>query len=84
MGKKVGASNRLPKGKTQEGINYCININQEETLKVFLNDGEVPLDNNATAGVLRSLCLHKHAWKQHQWCKIQRDHLQHNGNSKGE
>ena len=38
--KEVGVSNRLPKGKTLEGINYC--INQEETLKVFLNDGEVP------------------------------------------
>ena len=23
--KEVGASNRLPKGKTLEGINYCIN-----------------------------------------------------------
>ena len=40
--KEVGSSNRLPKGKTREGINYC--INQEEALKVFLNDGEVPFD----------------------------------------
>ena len=32
-------------------------------MKVFLNDGEVPLDNNATEGELRSFCLHKHAWK---------------------
>ena len=47
--------------KTLEGINYC--INQEEALKVFLNDGDVPLDNNATEGALRSFCLHKHAWK---------------------
>ena len=30
---------------------------------MFLNDGEVPFDNNATEGALRSLCLHKHAWK---------------------
>ena len=59
--KEVGASDRLPKGKTLEGINYC--INQEEALKVFLNDGEVPLDNNVTEGALRSFCLHKHAWK---------------------
>ncbi|MEY8534170.1 transposase [Blautia pseudococcoides] len=42
-------------------MNYC--INQEEALKVFLNDGEVPLDNNVTEGALRSFCLHKHAWK---------------------
>ena len=59
--KEIQASGRLSKGKTLDGINYC--INQEETLKVFLDDGEVPLDNNATEGALRSFCLHKHAWK---------------------
>ena len=59
--KEIQTSGRLTKGKTLEGINYC--INQEEALKVFLDDGEVPLDNNATEGSLRSLCLHKHAWK---------------------
>ena len=46
-------------GKKLEGINYC--INQEEALKVFLDDGEVSLDNNVTEGALRSCCLHKHA-----------------------
>ena len=30
---------------------------------MFLNDGEVPLDNNVTEEALRSFCLHKHAWK---------------------
>ena len=59
--KEIRESGRLIKGKTLEGINYC--INQEEALKVFLDDGEVPLDNNATEGALRSFCLHKHAWK---------------------
>lgn len=59
--KEIQTSGRLTKGKTLEGINYC--INQEEALKVFLDDGEVPLDNNATEGSLRSFCLHKHAWK---------------------
>ena len=59
--KEVESAGRLSKGKTLEGIHYC--INQEEALKVFLNDGEVPLDNNATEGALRSFCLHKHAWK---------------------
>ena len=59
--KEIQISGRLSKGKTLEGINYC--INQEEALKVFLDDGEVPLDNNATEGALRSFCLHKHAWK---------------------
>lgn len=44
-----------------EGINYC--LNQEETLKVFFDDWEVSLDNNAIEGALRSFFLHKHAWK---------------------
>lgn len=47
--------------KTKDGIRYS--INQEEQLKVFLSDPEVPLDNNATEGALRSFCLHKHTWK---------------------
>ena len=59
--KELESACRLPKGKTLEGIHYC--INQEEALKVFLDDGEVPLDNNETEGALRSFCLHKHAWK---------------------
>lgn len=59
--KEVQSAGRLPKGKTLEGINYC--INQEEALEVFLNDGEVPLNNNATESPFRSFCLHKHAWK---------------------
>ena len=29
---------------TRKGIQYC--INQEEYLREFLNDGEIPLDNN--------------------------------------
>ncbi len=59
--KEIQISGRLTKGKTLEGINHC--INQEEALKVFLDDGEAPLDNNATEGALRSFCLHKHTWK---------------------
>ena len=46
---------------TIKGLNYC--INQEENLKVFLNDADVPLDNNETEASLMSFCLHKHAWK---------------------
>lgn len=47
--------------KTKEGITYS--INQERQLKVFLDDPEVPMDNNATEGALRTFCLHKHTWK---------------------
>lgn len=35
----------------------------QEFLKVFLNDPEVPMDNNETEASLRNFCLHKHAWK---------------------
>lgn len=60
--KKIQENGTVPaKSKTMEGINYC--INHEESLKVFLTDGEVPLDNNATEASLRSFCLHKHTWR---------------------
>lgn len=59
--KKIQNSSQLSKGKTLDGISYC--INHEDNLKVFLDNGEVPLDNNATEGALRSFCLHKHTWK---------------------
>ena len=45
---EVQTAGRLPQGKT---------------LGEFQNDGEVLLDNNVIEGVLRSFCLHKHAWK---------------------
>ena len=47
--------------KTKRGISYS--LNHEKALCIFLEDGEVPLDNNATEGALRSFCLHKHTWK---------------------
>ena len=59
--RNIKSNNGLSKGKTQEGIDYC--LNHEESLKVFLDDGEVPMDNNATEGALRTFCLHKHTWK---------------------
>ena len=59
--KEIQSKNLLSRGKTLDGINYC--INQEKSLKAFLEDGEIPMDNNATESALRSFCLHKHAWK---------------------
>lgn len=47
--------------KTKDGIRYS--LNHQKALRMFLEDGEVPLDNNATEGALRSFCLHKHTWK---------------------
>lgn len=59
--KDVKISNTLLSSKTLEGINYS--LNHEKQLCLFLENGEVPLDNNATEGALRSFCLHKHTWK---------------------
>ena len=43
---KEQVATMLPKGKTMDGLNYC--INQEKYLRVFLEDGEVPIDNSAS------------------------------------
>lgn len=59
--KEIQIKNQLSRGKTLDGINYC--INQEVSLKAFLEDGDIPMDNNATESALRSFCLHKHTWK---------------------
>ena len=59
--KEIQSKNQLSRGKTLDGINYC--INQEASLKDFLEDGDIPMDNNATESALRSFCLHKHTWK---------------------
>lgn len=59
--KEIQTKNQLSRGKTLDGINYC--INQEVSLKAFLEDGDIPMDNNATESALRSFCLHKHTWK---------------------
>lgn len=50
----------LPKGKTAEGLNYS--VNQEQYLRVFLEDGEVPIDNSACERALRTFCVGKKNW----------------------
>lgn len=51
----------LPKSKTGEAITYC--INQEKYLRVFLTDGNVPIDNNAAERAIRPFCLGKKNWQ---------------------
>ncbi len=52
---------RIPKkGKTWEGFQYC--LNQEKYLKVFLDDGEVPMHNNAAEQSIRGFCIGKKNW----------------------
>lgn len=48
------------KSKTWEGFNYS--INQEKYLKVFLDDGDVPMDNNAAEQSIRGFCIGKKNW----------------------
>ena len=50
----------LPKGETAKGINYC--LNQEKYLKVFLSDGEVPIDNLASERALRTFTIGRKNW----------------------
>lgn len=55
-------------------------------IKVFLDDGEVPLDNNATEGLCAaSACTNMHGSRSTVLMVHNRkDHLQYHGNSKGE
>lgn len=48
------------KGKTYNGFNYS--INQEKYLRAFLDDGEVPMDNNAAEQSIRGFCIGKKNW----------------------
>lgn len=50
----------LPKSETGKGFTYC--LNQEKYLKVFLEDGNVPADNNAAESSIRGFCIGKHNW----------------------
>lgn len=50
----------LTKSETAKGINYC--LNQEEYLKVFLSDGEVPIDNLASERALRTFTIGRKNW----------------------
>ena len=50
----------LPKGKTRSGLNYC--IHQEKYLRVFLDDGEVPIDNSAAERAIRPFTVGRKNW----------------------
>lgn len=50
----------LANSKTHKGLQYS--INQEQYLRVFLDDGEVPVDNNAAERAIRGFCIGKKNW----------------------
>ena len=48
-------------GKLHDAVTYA--LNQEKYLKVFLDDGEVPIDNNASERAIRGFCIGKKNWE---------------------
>lgn len=48
-------------GKLHDAFTYA--LNQEKYLKVFLEDGEVPIDNNANERAIRGFCVGKKNWQ---------------------
>ena len=48
-------------GKLHDAFTYA--LNQEKYLKVFLEDGEVPIDNNASERAIRGFCVGKKNWQ---------------------
>ena len=50
----------LPKSETAKGLAYS--INQEEYLKVFLTDSEVPIDDSASERALRNFTIGRKNW----------------------
>ena len=46
--------------KTRDGLNYS--MNQEKYLKVFLEDGNIPIDNSATERAIRPFTIGRANW----------------------
>ncbi len=46
--------------KLQDAFHYA--LNQESHLRVFLTDGDVPIDNNASERAIRGFCIGKKNW----------------------
>ena len=55
-------SGRVSKsGKAGEAFTYA--LNQEPYLRVFLENGDVPMDNNASERAIRGFCIGKKNWE---------------------
>ena len=48
-------------GKLHDAFTYA--LNQERYLRVFLEDGDVPMDNNASERAIRGFCIGKKNWQ---------------------
>lgn len=53
---KISKSNKM-----HEAFTYT--LNQERYLQVFLEDGDVPMDNNASERAIRGFCIGKNNWE---------------------
>ena len=49
------------KGKLEAAFTYL--LNQEKYLRVLLEDGDVPMDNNASERAIRGFCIGKKNWQ---------------------
>ena len=49
------------KDKFGDAVGYA--LNQEKYLRVFLTDGDVPMDNNASEHAIRGFCVGKKNWQ---------------------
>lgn len=49
------------RGQLRKAYTYI--LNQEKYLRVFLEDGEVPIDNNASERAIRGFCIGKKNWQ---------------------
>ena len=49
------------KGKLEAAFTYL--LNQEKYLRVFLEDRDVPMDNNASERAIRGFCIGKKNWQ---------------------
>ncbi len=49
------------KDKFGDAVSYA--LNQEKYLLVFLTDGDVPIDNNASERSIRGFCIGKKNWQ---------------------
>ena len=50
----------LPKGKAASGISYC--LEHESRLRIFLENGNVPMDNSASERAIRPFTIGRKNW----------------------
>lgn len=59
----IKSTNQDISAKTKLGDAYGYILNQEKYLRVFLTDGDVPIDNNASERAIKGFCIGKKNWQ---------------------